>query len=176
MKNKNFTFHILTSKFQKGFTMLEVIVAISMLTVGIIGASALITQTISLAATSSNRLIASFLAQEGIELVRNIRDRNWLQGLNWDSGLDPDPNGYQIDYDDSDLSPYSDLSFLKIDSNLYNYSSGNLTKFKRKITLSVPSTSECPAGDCFSVKVEVFWQEKRGSRTFLAQENLYNWR
>ena len=36
---------------------------------------------------SQNKLTAYYLAQEGIENVRNQRDNNWLQSKNWTDNL-----------------------------------------------------------------------------------------
>ena len=55
---------------------MEAIVAIFVITTGIVGVLSLVTQTISSATFSKDKLIAAYLAQEGIEIVRNIRDTN----------------------------------------------------------------------------------------------------
>ncbi len=70
--------------------MLEVILAGFILTVTIFGSYSLIQQTITAAGLNQDRLIAFYLAQEGVENVRNKRDTNWLQWEDWD-----DIPGYQ---------------------------------------------------------------------------------
>lgn len=154
---------------QKGFTLLEVIIAIFILTVGIAGAYTLITQTISSAAISEERLIAAYLAQEGIEIGRNIRDGNWLEGATWNTGLTGCSTGCEADFDDSSLVA-SASRYLKIDGGFYNYDSGTNTKFKRKITIIPEGT------DILKVSVLVEWQERGRTHQLSAQENLYNWR
>ena len=75
----------------RAFTILEVIAAIFVMTVGVLGAYAVVQQIIVYTSISSSRLTAAYLAQEGIELVRNIRDSNWLQGAgNWTNGIASD--------------------------------------------------------------------------------------
>jgi len=88
----------------KGFTLLEVIIAIAILIVGLIGLMVLVSATISASSVSASRLLAANLAQEGIELVRGIRDSNWLQGQAWDTGIGRTggERGGIIDYDDFD--------------------------------------------------------------------------
>lgn len=71
----------------KGFTLIEVIVAVFLVTVGIGGVYALIQRTTAFTPVISARLTAAYLAQEGIELVRNKRDSNWLARDPWDSNL-----------------------------------------------------------------------------------------
>ena len=168
-------FNNLTMK--KGFTLMEAIVAIFVITTGIVGVSSLVTQTISSATFSKDRLIAAYLAQEGIEIVRNIRDTNWLlTGANWNDGLGT--GDWQADYNDSSLSFYTyPGNPLNLESltGYYGYGSGNATKFTRKITISsVPG--DTPPYYRLNIKVEVSWQEKGTPHKVEAQENLYNWK
>lgn len=161
-------------RLQKGFTLIEVIAAIFVITVGIVGVSALVTQTISLASISKDKLIASYLAQEGIEISKNIRDTNFLkihkgiEGINWDIGLTGCATGCEADYDDSGLVVSADR-FLKIDGGYYKYSSsGTETPFKRKITIT-------PDTDILKVLVEVSWRERGREHKVTVQENIYKW-
>ena len=156
-------------KNKNGFTLLEGIVAIFLVTVGIGGAYTLISQTISSAIISSQKLIASYLVQEGIEIVRNIRDTNWLEGNNWNDGLSS--GDWEADYKTQNLTQSYTGNFLNIDSEgFYSYSSGSPTIFKRKISIS-------PEGDdILKVIVVVEWQERGRTHQIRAQENLYNWR
>ncbi|MBA7596520.1 hypothetical protein ES703_03494 [subsurface metagenome] len=71
----------------KSFTLIEIVVAIFLITVGTVGAFSLIQRTIAFTVISSSRLVAANLAQEGIEIIRNTRDTNWLSGNPWDQGL-----------------------------------------------------------------------------------------
>ncbi|PJE69035.1 hypothetical protein COU96_01965 [Candidatus Shapirobacteria bacterium CG10_big_fil_rev_8_21_14_0_10_38_14] len=154
---------------------MEAIVAIFVITTGIVGVLSLVTQTISSATFSKDKLIAAYLAQEGIEIVRNIRDTNWLQSLSWNNGLGA--GEYEADYGSQSLPSFSGNPLnLESLTNYYGYGSGNATKFIRKITISEPNTVSCPAGSCLNVKVEIFWQEKGAPHKVEAQENLYNWK
>ena len=71
----------------RGFTILEVLVAVFIITVGGLAAYAMVQQIVFDTFSSSYRLTAAYLAKEGIEIVRNIRDTNWLEAENWDNGL-----------------------------------------------------------------------------------------
>jgi len=182
-----------------GFTLLETLVAIFVITVGLMGVMTVLQMTMFLTSISSSRLTAVYLAQEGIEIVRNIRDTNWLQARDpmknspWDDGLvcAAPPCDWQADYttitftNTTDFEKCTDSGYncyaynealLKSDGGFFNYTSVTETKFKRKITITAPATPECPAADCRSVKVEVIWSEKGKPYNFSAQENLYNWR
>ena len=154
---------------------MEAIIAIFLITVGIVGTYTLITQTISSATFSKDKLIAAYLAQEGIEIVRNIRDTNWLQGKSWDEGLHC---SYEVQYSDYFVHmlpcwpcDYDDLRLLKIDGGFYNYDSGDDTIFKRVIILDFG-----PVADSWIYKVVVFWKEGGKIYKVEAQEILYNWK
>lgn len=157
---------MLKNRSKNSFTLIETIVAVFLLTVGIFGTIGLISYLLSSLSITSQKLVAAYLAQEGIEIVRNFRDSNLIQGRNWDAGLN---NGdYQADYNDSNLNSYTD-TFLKIDGGFYNYDAGVPTIFKRKINLQ-------KSGDLLEIRVTVSWQEKGRSHQLTVQENLYNWR
>ena len=160
----------------KGFTILELLVTIFIISIGILGASAAINKTMSLTSNYSSRLIAISLAQEGIEIVRNIRDGNFLEQraiptTPWNDGF-VDPGDYEADYTMTDGLDNWTNRYLKTDSNgFYFYSdlAYSETKFKRKITISeIDSNAR-------AISVEVFWLEKGDAKTITAKEYLYNW-
>ena len=73
----------------KGFTLLEVVIAVALISIGLISIYSLVNSLSSTASTLKGKLIASQLAQEGVEVVRNIRDENWMQRSDtWVEGLD----------------------------------------------------------------------------------------
>ena len=76
---------------KNAFSLIELILAIFILTVAVFGSFALIQRIAIFAYASQTKLTAYYLAQEGIENVRNIRDNNWLQGNDWTIGLPPEP-------------------------------------------------------------------------------------
>jgi len=150
-----------------GFTLMEAIVAITIITVGIVGVFSLVTQTISSVSVSEDKLIAAYLAQEGIEIVRNIRDTNWIENESTWVGLDA--GIYEVDYDAQFLSDYTGTPLnLETATNYYGYGAGNSTKFTRKITIT-------QFGNYINVVVLVEWEEKGKSYNVTAQENLYDW-
>jgi hypothetical protein len=180
----------------KSFALIEVIVALFIITTGIIGTYILLISTISSTNYATNRFTAAYLAQEGIELVRNVRDTNWIQLAHWKEGLDTittDCSGnctgvsdgtegciadYRVSLNkDVDLSastnytgPYFGQK-LKYDSNdLYNYTVGAETKFKRQINITELSYYG------LEVCVWVGWEERGINYNIVVRENLYNWR
>jgi len=155
-----------------GFSLLEIIIAVFVVIVGLLGTYGVFSRMISQTSSISSRLTAIYLAQEGIELVRNIRDGNWIEGENWDSGLADglaigESKDYIIDYDDPGLSDFED-KFLNLDANgFYSYNpSAGTTKFKRKITITKIGVDE--------LKVSVMVDHPDTS--VVVQEHLYNWK
>src|SRR3989344_3040419 len=63
---------------KKGFTLLETIVALAVITAAVVGPVVLITSGLISFGFAKNKLIALNLAQEGLELVRAIRENNVL--------------------------------------------------------------------------------------------------
>lgn len=67
------------NKKSRGETLLEVIVALLVLTIGSASATSLIVTSIRANQFNKDSLIALNLAQEGIEYMRNLRDTNWIK-------------------------------------------------------------------------------------------------
>jgi type II secretory pathway pseudopilin PulG len=180
-------FTLLEVKALTGFTLLEVLVAIFVITVGLIGVITVLQNTMFLRSISSSRLTAAYLAQEGIEIVRNVRDTNWLEAHNkadftpWDEGFSDCSIGCEIDYadlreEDPVFSPYFGSGRkLKIDSasGFYNYDFGDDTKFARKITIE---KDPADLNNVLIITVNVSWEDRGKMYNFPpVQEKLYQW-
>lgn len=160
---------------EKSFTLLEVIVAITVLTVAVGGIFSLIQQTLVAASLNESKLRAYYLAQEGIELVKNIRDSNWLEQrtnptVSWDEDLDI--GDWQADFNDTGLTqPFSQNSVLNINAQgFYSYDVGEATPFKRKISIS-----SLESNVALEVRVQVLWSERGRNHTVEVVEHIYNW-
>lgn len=118
--------------------MLESILAVFVLSIGIVGVMSLLVSSMKHSMDSRDTIIATELAQEGLELVRNVRDNNVASGLNSFDNLSS--NFYcRMDYDDAfpscSLSTTSANYTLKYNSNYYDHADGASTKFARRIAL-----------------------------------------
>jgi len=154
----------------KSFTLIEATVAIFLLTVGIVGAFSLIQRTTAFSSISSSQLVATYLAQEGIEVIRNIRDTNYLQGNNWYDGIGFF-SSYKLDYQSSffpDTTCGGD--YLKYDGNFYVCSPDDDAKFQREITITNPEP------DKMVVSVTVSFYERGREHQVTAQTEFYHWR
>jgi Tfp pilus assembly protein PilV len=167
---------------QSAFTLVEVVTALFIVMVGIISGYGLVNQTLATANSISMRLTAAYLGKEGIEIVKSIRDNNYLRihydftgSVNWLNGLASGGAPVSIDcsggcvaeYDSTGLSSTGIGQPLKY-SGFYGYSSGDDTIYKRAITT-------VPNGDVLNVIVVVSWMDRGKSLSTTVQENLYNW-
>ncbi len=162
----------------KGFSIPEIMIAIFVVTVGVLGIYALLPHIIGSIFENKDRFIASQLAREGFEIVRNIRDTNWLEDRqpgvsnDWDEDLTGCTAGCEVDYLVSEvIDPALDSwtepgRYLKIDGNgFYSYSAGVETKFKRKVTIGAGTV------DQLDITTTVFWNDN----FLVIEERLYNW-
>ncbi|MBI4709463.1 MAG: hypothetical protein HY764_04675 [Candidatus Portnoybacteria bacterium] len=159
---------------QKGFSLLDVIVAIGIITIAFFTILGLF-QYVSLSSRySSDRFIAANLAQEGIEIVRSIRDSNWLSGDAWNQCVDngvPCPTGdYQADYNDSWLTLVSNTKLYIKDGYYSHDATGTETKFRR--SMHIDDNCSDPAVECIRVVSEVIWDD---NYSFKIEDYLYNW-
>ena len=162
---------------QKGFTIIELMITVAVLSFGVIGIYAAISPLIKQTSVVVSRFTASYLAQEGIEIARNIRDANSYRGPSlWLGALSQCDVSCQLDYktltplQDSvnALRPYDSNARLAIDnSGFYSYGFGAPTKFSRKVTVIQPSQ------DVALVTVDVLWESNGKPEHFELQEYLY---
>ena len=153
---------------KNGFTLIEAIVAIGIVMVGLFSALGAITTALFYVSNIQDRLIATNLVAEGIEVARNIRDNNHLQDRVWNNDL---ANGdYQAAYNSTSFSSYSGNPLL-LDSStgLYNYSSGNPTYYLRRISIANLSDYE------IRVISTVTWQRRGVTYSSSAEDHFFNW-
>lgn len=187
---------------KNGFTIIEVIIAILVLSIGVMGVLSAFYVIVFLSQNSVDRFIATYLAQEGIEIVRNIRDTNWLTSNEWnnfiltsDQQAPGGSNDWQADYTTtgSVLLPCPGCSaldeagrqatdYLCLHSDKFYYTTEDSPetncpegyKFKRIITVYYLEDS------AVKVTSEVFWDQKQRNINLLEPpvkiiEVLYDW-
>ena len=79
-----------------GFTLVETLVAVAILATSIVGPFVAIQTALKASFSARDQLVATMLAQEGIEYVRGVRDSNYLYNIknptlpprSWLSGVD----------------------------------------------------------------------------------------
>ena len=112
-------------KNNKGFSLVEVLIAISIFTMTIVTMMSVLSSGITDTTYAKQKIIASYLAQEGIEYVRNIRDNDVLYtgatGKNWNTFINADktyPSTYSGFTRTITMTPTSNLDEVKITSTV----------------------------------------------------------
>ena len=78
---------------RRGFSLLETIVAVSILMITIVGPLSLASKGIVFSDYVKDEITGFYLAQEGMEAVRNIRDENIKNLRSWLTNLEPCTDG-----------------------------------------------------------------------------------
>ena len=75
LKQKNFK--------ESGFSLMEIIFAIAIVTIGLVSILSLFIYNIKAGINNKNKLVAIYLANESIEIARQKRDNNWFINNDW---------------------------------------------------------------------------------------------
>jgi type II secretory pathway pseudopilin PulG len=160
-----------------GQAMVEALVALSVIIVGILAVFTLTSTSISVNRIDADRYVAINLAKEGIELVKNLLDRNIVDGnAPWNNlpGFQSGSTDYEIDYNDNALSLYDGkpLYFGKNGGGYkYDSLSGSgdiLTSFSRKINIKNIDDSH------IKITSIVYWKSKNVSYDFTVVDYFYD--
>ena len=176
-----------------GFTLIETLVAITVLTVAISAPLSLASQSLSTAYTARDQVTAFHLAQEAVEAVRAQRDHNILDNLkngsntDWLDGLIVEAIGdpvkpFMVDslspvknfIECTSDNPISCTNLLFDDTTgFYGHTNGVQSRFKRYVTITeIPGTSLEEA----RIRSTVEWSSGvTNTRKVVVEENIYNW-
>lgn len=163
-------------KARAGFTLVETLVAITILTVSIAGPITIASKGLASAMFARDQITAFYLAQEAVEFVRNKRDENVIKGSNWLAGLGTCLNGTSciIDVTNNNVNncPGDVCPLLEYNSSTgsYNYSGSNNSIFTRKVKMT-----EIFADKEVSITVTLSWRTGIVQKTFVVKEYIFNW-
>ena len=159
-----------TPKPQGGQVLVEAIVAISILVIGLLGIFSLLSRSLSLNRVIADQSAATYLAAEGIELVKNLVDANAIQRRPWNLGINP--GDYEMDFNDSALAANQNRKLnFDSESGQFSYDSGAPTAFQRLIVISQPSPDE------LKINSLVNWITRGGGQFEVnLEDHFFNWR
>jgi Tfp pilus assembly protein PilV len=169
-------------KLNFGFTLVETLVAISIFSMSILGLLSILASSIMNTTYAKEKLIADYLAQEGIEYVRNMRDTSALYDVSggqhgWDAfksslssasciGAGCYVNNMSLVACASGSCP----SFLYDNTTgKYGYTSGTSSAYIRKIQAIQVNA------DDVRISSTVFWKQGSGTFNITFSEDLFNW-
>jgi type II secretory pathway pseudopilin PulG len=164
-------------KIKKGFSLMEILVVLFIVSTTLIGIVSLIIQNIQVQSINKNNLIASSLAQEGLELIRQVRDDNWQKSRAfnyyiWDGS-------YVIDYKNPIPVNTSDASMAKLYimdglyiNNIHHETNVTPTIFSRQIFTS----RLVSVGTPIQVRSVVTWIDHNRPYRYELQTLLFDWR
>ena len=137
---------------KQGFTLLEALVAVSILMVAVVAPITIAQKGLSSATYSKSQMIASYLAQDAIEYIKNKRDFITINDSNKnDWGNLFQPGGFfdscladsycEIDTNanngDGEVKAYSLGDVLKIENGFYGFAGTTPTNFTRRIQIKL---------------------------------------
>ena len=169
--------------YKKGFTIIESLVAIVVMVMATIGAMSAVQFGLSSYIFSKDQVSAFYLAQEGFEQIRNMRDVNRLNGRHWLTGLALNSSDPCFFGQACIVSPVETLLAERCStpstcprvryqpsSGFFGYNpSWTASNFTRSIEFASVNANEV------SVTVTVTWSKGLINRQFKARENLFNW-
>ncbi|MFZ3011458.1 MAG: prepilin-type N-terminal cleavage/methylation domain-containing protein [Minisyncoccia bacterium] len=167
---------------EKGFTLVETLVAISIFTVSILGLLSVLSKGISDTGYAKKKTVAGYLAQEGIEYIRNMRDTNALYTLpgGW--------NNFKTKISSCTLANRCGFDVTLFPQNVFvctthsnqcklyeqngNYNTNSIgvdSGFVRTVYM------ETVSADNIKIFSTVSWTQGSGQYDVTFSENLFNW-
>lgn len=168
-----------------GFTLVETLVAVSILTVSILAGFTAVQNGLSSSITAKNQIVAFYLVQDAMEYIKNVRDNNALDFINggsssWLTGLNSCKSSNGVCYVDTTLSVAGGsvqsctgtCPVIKRDSNtsLMGYvNSWTPTNFTR----SIQYTEIVPNEEALIV-ITISWTQGSTNKSFQISQSLFN--
>lgn len=180
---------------KKGFSIGEVVLSIFILGVTMLTIMTVLSISLKDMMDERDSIIATMLAQEGVELARSVRDNNWSQRTTsspttpetFDNFRNNDNNSCRIDYTGTDLNTCNGgLNMtLYYNAGFYDHSgAGTETKFRRRIILDYDGVNSI-GSNSLTITSVVSWDNSNpptsvtnctvANKCVYSSTILYNW-
>lgn len=146
----------------RGFSLGEVLLAAFVLTAGLLSVTALISSSLRQSMESRDTIIAVELAQEGIELVRNVRDNDLALGADGFTEFSNSDKHCHFDYNDPAINLSANCTasqgtlstyYLQYSGGFYAHISTAPSRFSREIFIEKTNAPNISA----LVRSFVYW-------------------
>lgn len=187
--------NIFKPKQTKGFTLIEVAVAVIIMSLAFSGFMAVIIMSRESEMVAKNNLIAAGLAKEAFDSVRYMRDYNYSQNnepflglMNAPEEFWSDPYYFTIGFSFNSaagLSPFylaesanqtvQTAEFLRSDGDRYGYDNNNVspTIFRRLVTSTYHE--EVGQAPYLTITVQTYWKQDNKSNVYELTGILSDW-
>lgn len=189
-----FNFKLSTFNSSRGFTLVETLVSLSIFVFAVVGLITITAQGVNNTNYAKSKITAVALSQEGIEIVRNVRDSylladgvtgwtnftSYMNGLGCMDGdvcnINPtftDPQDLSANNGVVDCSPEESCRLTHdISGNgYYDLNQSTDSPYIRLITINTDSTSP----DSIEVVSTVKWNQGTSEKVIVSREYLMNW-
>ena len=167
-------------KAPKGFTLLEMLFAVIIFSFALVSLMTIAGRGVIATTTARDQLIAQFLAEDSLEVARNIRDSNYVNGSDWLDGLSQciDVN-CDVEYFVGQKPQLTPCPSGSCDALLYNNQGqyrpdasfgGSATQFYRSLRL----TWITPDQELL-MESTVYWRYKTLHRSLIVRTRIANW-
>ena len=127
----------------RGFTLVETMVAISIFTMSVLSVLVVLSSGISNTTYAKNKIIAQYLGQEGVEYMRNMRD-TFLLYTNL-TNEPSNPNGWDAFRKKLITAACDQANGCYLDDQSLDYTAGADRPMAKTLSLITCSTGTCPA-------------------------------
>jgi prepilin-type N-terminal cleavage/methylation domain-containing protein len=191
----------ITQKVNKGFTLIEMMVSVVIFTLSVLAMMVILGGGISDTNLAKNKVVASYLAQEGIEYVRSLRDTyaiygaqtgwgDFLTALNKCSDVSSGNKGCYFDVDNMQVGgSVTDPDMMQIipcfDGNceelrlnsvsgLYSYNTGDPSGFYRRFYVVGSDFDGLKDKEIILIS-SVYWEQNGKVHEVVFREVFLNW-
>jgi prepilin-type N-terminal cleavage/methylation domain-containing protein len=176
------------SQKNSGFTLVETLVAIAIFSISILGILSVLASGITNTTYAKDKMIGGYLAQEGIEYMRNLRDNEALFPANggWSAFISTMTTSPTICTSAASPCGFNSTSMpisfftcandslgckLYLNNGVYNDTAGGTySGFTRKVWVNIINSNNEAI-----IYSEVDWKQGVTNTSVILSENLFNW-